>query len=378
MQKRSWIIWVAAFIGWVLIGLSFSVSDYLFTDALARYYQASPSLRSMLFWDLAYWPTWAVLAPLIFLTARRFPLGRYNWYPNLFINLSVGLLLIIPQRAIYLSIAWLFQTAIGEKISLLNLYREFLLYNLPTGFMSYGVILLVSHLINYYKRYQEEELLASRLKAELTETQLQMTQAQLQALKMQLQPHFLFNTLNSISALLDEDAKAADEMLARLGDFLRLTLENPGAQAVTLEEELEFLRRYLEIEQVRLQDSLQVRYDIESQTLAAQVPNLILQPIIENAIKHGIGQNPGPGEIAVSAKRKNGKLCLQIKDNGAGLPNNGNGCKEGFGITNTRARLKSTYGFDYRFELMSAPDGGTEVILEMPFVATEENIKAAT
>ncbi len=376
MEKRRWFIWFVAFVGWVLIGLSFGVSEYLFTDKLARYYQASPSLQSLLFWDLAYWPTWAALAPLIFLIARRFPLGRNKWFPNLIINILAGLLILIPQRMIYLSLAWLLQTAIGEKISLLSLYNDFLFYNLPTGFMSYGVILLASHLINYYRRYKEEELRASRLKAELAETQLQMTQAQLQTLKMQLQPHFLFNALNSVSALLDENPKAADEMLARLGDFLRLTLDNSGTQSVTLKEELEFLRRYLEIEQARFQDQLQVEYDIEQQTLDAEVPNLILQPIIENAIKHGIGQSFEQGQILVIAKREDKKLCLQIKDNGAGLQNNSNGNKAGFGITNTQARLKSSFGSDYCFELRGLSDGGTLVILKIPFIlattATEQ------
>src|SRR4029079_2186861 len=176
----------------------------------------------------------------------------------------------------------------------------------------------------------------------------------LQALKMQLHPHFLFNTLNSISALLDEDVDAADQMLARLGDLLRMTLENSGAQEITLQEELEFLRCYLEIEQVRFNDRLTVDMKIEPATLDAQVPNLILQPIVENAIKHGIVSRIAPGRIEISAIRYGGSLKLQVRDNGPGLhPGEASSgrVKEGLGLANTRARLEQRYRHDHRFEM---------------------------
>jgi sensor histidine kinase YesM len=366
MQKRGLIIWVAAFVGWMLIGLSFSFNDYLFREVLADYYTASPSLPSMLFWDFAYWPTWAALTPLTFWIARRFPLGRDIRPANLFANISAGLLLTILQRTIYFLIA----LAAGVQIPFSELYL-FLLYNLPTGFMSYGVILLASHVYNDYKRYQEEALRTSRLEAELT-------QARLQAIQMQLKPHFLFNTLNSISSQLHEDPRAADEMLAQLGEFLRLTLEHSGAQVVTLEEELYFLRCYLDIEKVRREDRLQVQYEIEPQALAAQVPNLILQPIMENAIIHGVGQSLGQVHIVVSARREDDKLSLQISDDGERPPRNGDGYQEGDGIRNTRERLKTAYGSAQSFELKRTPDGWTAAVIEMPFVTAAENLCAAT
>jgi hypothetical protein len=351
------------FLGWMLIGLSFSVNDFAFRGMLADYYKSSPSLPSIVFWDLVYWPMWAALTPLILIIARRFPLARNSWHPNLLINLAAWLLLPVLQRIIYLLIAWPLQKALGEQTS----FRDLLLYNLPMGLMICGVILLVSHLINYFR---EEELRASRLKTELT-------QAQLAALKMQLQPHFLFNTLSYISAQLNEDVKAADKMLAQLGDFLRLTLDNSGAQAVTLEAELDFLRCYLDIVKVRLEDRLQVSYELEPQTLAAQVPNLILQPIIENVIKHGVGQSFGQVQIVVSARHENGKLRLQIKDNGESWQGNGDGYAEGFGISNTRARLKSAYGSDGQFDLTRAQDGWTVASLEMPLVTEAADSTAA-
>jgi two-component system, LytTR family, sensor kinase len=367
MRKRSWIIWLIAFVGWMLVGLSFGLNDYLFADIHVRFYQQPLQLWSVLAWELAYWPVWVAIAPLIFRLARRFPIERTNWPRNLLINIVAGFSLTIAQRAIYLFVAWLLYIAADNSIeTIAYLYKRLFFFNLPTGFMSFGIILLVSHVINYYQRLRGEELKASRLKAELAEAQLQATQAQLQALKMQLHPHFLFNTLNSISALLDEDAEAADEMLARLGDFLRLTLENSGAQTVALQEELEFLRRYLEIEQVRYQDRLTVEMNIEPQTLQAEVPNMILQPIIENAIRHGISQRVSRGRIEVCASQVGERLRLAVKDNGPGVIVSED-AKAGLGLANTRERLKQSYGTSHTFEIKVAPEGGTIVALTIPF-----------
>src|SRR5205085_3675512 len=227
---------------------------------------------------------------------------------------------------------------------------------------------------DYYRRHQQEELKISRLEAALAHAQLEITQAQLQALKMQLQPHFLFNTLNSISTLLDEDVEAADEMLARLGDFLRLTLDNSGAQEVTLQEELEFLRCYLEIERVRFQDRLAVELKIDADALAARVPNLILQPLVENAIRHGIVARRGPGRIEIRASRTDGLLRLQVKDNGPGLHADSGASptlKRGLGFALTRERLERLYATRQSLTLVDAPEGGLEVTLEIPFVAAE-------
>jgi LytS/YehU family sensor histidine kinase len=204
---------------------------------------------------------------------------------------------------------------------------------------------------------------------------------------MQLHPHFLFNTLNSISALLHRDAEAADQMVARLGDFLRLTLENSGDQEVTLEQELEFLRCYLEIEIVRFHDRLSVETEIEPQTLHARVPNLILQPLVENAIRHGISRQSAPGRLAIRASRRDGRLLLQVEDNGPGLAliseggsapaattihtTTGTGATRshtgGVGLANTRARLEHLYGAEHRLELTRATPRGMIVTLEIPF-----------
>ncbi len=375
MLKHRWLIWSLAFVGWMLVGLSFGINDYLFADIHVRFYQEPLPLMSVLAWELAYWPVWAAISPLIFRLARRFPIERNNWLRNLLLSIVAGLFITVAHRAIYLFIAWfLYITADNSIDSISYLFHRLFLFNLPTGFMSYGVILLVSHVINYHKRFREEELKATELKAELAQAKLQAAQAQLQALKMQLHPHFLFNTLNSISALLNEDVEAADEMLARLGDFLRLTLENSGAQMISLRDELEFSRRYLEIEQVRFQDRLTVQMDIEAQTLEAQVPNMILQPLIENAIRHGISQRLANGKIEIHAARQDNQLRLTVQDNGPGVALSENS-KTGVGLANTRERLKQSYSGVHNFEIQAAPEGGTLVTLTIPF-ALRDHLRA--
>jgi len=186
---------------------------------------------------------------------------------------------------------------------------------------------------------------------------------------MQLNPHFLFNTLHSISALIHKDPIIADKMIMRLGDFLRLTLENEGAQDVSLQQELDFLRCYLEIEQIRFQDRLTVEMKIDPEARDVSVPNLILQPIVENAIRHGIAPRSYPGIIDIRAQRKNGMLRIEVKDNGLGLADGTDSrapWKEGIGLSNTRARLQQRFGDAHRFHLNNAPEGGLVVTFEIP------------
>jgi sensor histidine kinase YesM len=240
-----------------------------------------------------------------------------------------------------------------------------LLSDFLVAIVVYGLILTLGHALNYYKQSRESQLKAANL-----ETQL--ARSQLQALKMQIHPHFLFNTLNSISALQMEDIAAAQRMTARLGDFLRLTLENAGRQEVTLKQEIEFLKCYLDIERVRFGQRLTTDIQLDPATLDAQVPNLILQPIVENAIKHGISQRIAPGIIEISARRENGRLRVQVRDNGPGLRadavDSEGVLKEGVGLSNTRARLDWLYGSDYRFELKNVSQGGLAVSLELPLI----------
>jgi sensor histidine kinase YesM len=377
-ESHRW-LWFAVVIGWTLIGLIFTLNYYLFADHYVAIFRQPPTLPQMLIWELPYWFLWAALSPVVFWLTRRFPLQRGRMLVNSGVHVGACVVLSVLHRAAYLIIGWLLHVAVYRHLSssISDVFSFLLLFNLQTGFMSYGTVLLVSYVIDYYRRYQNEELKISRLKTDLAEAQLQTTQAQLQSLKMQLQPHFLFNTLNSISTLLDEDVEAADEMLARLGDFLRLTLDNSGAEEVTLQEELELLRCYLEIEQVRFQDRLTVLMEIEPETLEALVPNLILQPIVENAIRHGIVEEVGKGRIEIHSSRSNGMLLLQVRDNGPGLQAEAAagraGSKRGLGFTLTRERLERLYAARQRFHLEDAAPGGVQVTLEIPFVTPGSN-----
>jgi sensor histidine kinase YesM len=370
MLKPDKRLWVIVLIGWVLIGLTFTLNYYLYADHYVFIFKKQPTFMEMLVWELPYWLLWAALSPLAFKITRRYRIERGRWSGSLAVHLCACVLLSFIHRAAYLLIGWMLNVVAYRTIPTLpDLFNFLFFFNMPTALMSYGTILLVSHVLDYYRRYQREELKASRLKAELAEAQLQVAQAQLQALKMQLHPHFLFNTLNSVSALLDEDVEAADEMLARLGDLLRLTLANSGAQEVTLQEELEFLRCYLEIERVRFQDRLAVSMEIDPLTLDALVPNLILQPIVENAIRHGIALRIAPGRIEICAARRGDRLQLRVRDNGPGIQSKADAitAREGVGLSNTRARLRQLYGPDHAFELSDAAGGGLQLTIEIPF-----------
>ena len=195
-----------------------------------------------------------------------------------------------------------------------------------------------------------------------------LSEAKLEVLKIQLHPHFLFNTHHAISALIPEDPEAADDMLSLLSDLLRMTLEKSDLQEVTLREEMEFLKIYMEIQKIRFRDRLEITTDIEDSSLDAFVPNLILQPIVENSITHGISPKPEGGKIGISAKKKGEFLEICIYDNGVGLriPENSK-LIEGYGILNTKERLKELYRKNHSFIIESGSDRGFRVTLKIPY-----------
>jgi LytS/YehU family sensor histidine kinase len=195
-----------------------------------------------------------------------------------------------------------------------------------------------------------------------------MTEARLNALRMELHPHFLFNTLNAISGLVRRrEIDAAVRMLARLGELLRVTLERGSVQQVPLERELSFLRLYLEIERIRFHDRLGVDFEVDPEVLDALVPTLILQPLVENAVRHGVARLSGPGRVGVRAARQDGKLILQVADTGAGFQAGNGGTRLGVGLSNTRARLEQLYGADAAMMLDNGPAGGALVTVTLPY-----------
>jgi LytS/YehU family sensor histidine kinase len=222
-------------------------------------------------------------------------------------------------------------------------------------YLIYCGLVGVGHALNAARQLGDHERRAARLQGKLADAQLQL-------LRLQLNPHFLCNTLNAIAALIHRDVEVADRMVVRLGELLRLSLDRFGAAEVTLEEELEFLHKYLDIERERFGDRLLVRQHVEAGLLKACVPPLALQPLVENALKHGLGPD-GSGQVAVRARRLGGRLRLEVEDNGAGLAP---GYRHGVGLSATQARLRQLYGDECRFELRPGSAGGTLAVLELP------------
>jgi LytS/YehU family sensor histidine kinase len=243
-----------------------------------------------------------------------------------------------------------------------HLFRNWFGNNFLPNIFVYWVVLSISLISSNYERYQKEMVKASQLDS-------QLSNARLQALKMQLHPHFLFNTLHSVSALvLKNENRDAVKMINRLSELLRLTLDNIETQVQTLEDEIEFTRRYLEIESIRFQDRLTVDMDIDPQSLVAEVPTLILQPLVENAMRHGVDSNSGASRIRISARLQNGQVLMEVRDNGKNFEKiSWQNDATGLGLKNTRARLSELYGEDYSFSLSREANGWTIAQIAIPF-----------
>ena len=354
-RHRWWLRWCFFFCVWTLLGVSFALSTYLG----ARQDNVQISWKRILSGYLADFYLWGMLSPLIFLLARRFEL-RKNFPRNVLIHLGASIVLsgfVISAASPLVWYLGYVNTARNPTLAILWRNNAFSAYYFHQGLTIYWTTLVVAHALYYYRGLRQKEAQTARLTA-------QLAQAQLQALKMQIHPHFLFNTLNSIAALLHKDVEAADRMIARLGDFLRLTLKSSDAQIVDFEQELEFLKCYLDIEHIRFQDRLTVELDIDSHALTAMVPNLILQPIVENAVRHGVARQTNPGHITIRARREGERLIMRVEDNGPGLKVNSNG--SGIGISNTRARLEQFYGSDFSFQITNSAGRGASVTLDIP------------
>lgn len=302
---------------------------------------------------------WALATPLVLWLSRRYCIRRQNWLRSGAFHFLASIILVSALLALhFVAIAVILGRA--SYITPFQVFRSVYI-NFDRWMLIYWFILLMSHAFSYYNSYRKGELKASQLRT-------QLVQSQLEALKMQVHPHFLFNTLHSISALLSKDTEAARKMITRLGDFLRLTLENSGSLEVTLQQELEFLNGYLEIERIRFQDRLTTDIRVDPEVLDVRVPNLILQPIVENAMRHAIG-NSTSGRVEVIAEPHNGCVRIEVRDNGPGIDADKlleSRRGKGLGLANTQARLAGLYGAAARLEMRNSPTGGLVVALEIP------------
>jgi len=352
--------WLALLLLWTLCGVLLEASGYLPASVLGR----APALP---WWNYFQWGVtqlyiWWALTPLVALLVRRFPFEPARPARAALAYVTAGAFIIPAWTAAFVLLYW----ALGgpgtpESFKELpGMWWVELLRRLPILLLTYLVIVLNLVALDYYRKFRDREY--------------RLVQAQLQALKAQLQPHFLFNTLNSISALMHEDVEAADQMVVNLGDLLRATLNEVGGQEVSLRRELEVLDLYLRIQLVRFQDRLKVERDVDPRALDACVPNLVLQPLVENAVKHGIAPHSLDGVIQVGARLEGSTLVLCVRDDGPGLRGQREEIKEGVGLSNTRARLERLYGAAQSMHYGNAAGGGFEVELRIPFRRAPEEL----
>jgi two-component sensor histidine kinase len=339
---------------WTLFGLFFSLQAYL-----ARAYLGGglPLGTALLRWLLCAY-AWAILTPLVMWLSRRFPIGTCSPWRALVVHVAA---------AFGFSVAGMLLYTLGEQaldpsgdFFTREAFASLFVAGLHIDLLIYATLVGVLHALEHRRRHRERELSAAQLEAALA-------RAELSALRHQLHPHFLFNTLNSIGVLMEEDARAARKMLVHLSELLRMMLRSDRAQEVSVKEEIELLESYLQIERVRFQDRLEIRLDVDPETLDARVPDLVLQPLVENAIKHGVVPRPGGGRVAVSVQRRRGELRLEVSDDGPGLDAASSAGGAGLGLRNTQVRLEKLYGSRHRFELERGTPSGLCVVLTLPF-----------
>jgi two-component system LytT family sensor kinase len=339
------------FLAWTVIGLFYAGRSIV---TFAERPGPIPWDRAVLF-ELIYWYVWAALTPLVLRFAQRFPLQGEHWVRNvlalIFFGLIVSPLQSLAEAGISLLIGWsLLHLPAHEAAMRWAIIQRRLPIESVTGFSVYAGIVGAAYALNAYRKAaQLENALAT---------------AELRNLKSQLHPHFLFNTLHTISVLMMRDVPLANRVLIRLSELLRAALDTHGGMMVPLRQEMEFVEGYLEIEQTRFQDRLMVHIEIDPMLLNARVPSFLLQPLVENALRHGIANLSGTGQLSVEAKRDGARIRMAVRDNGPGA----SGVRDsGVGLANLRARLQQLYGADCKFEAGNADGGGFLVHVSIPF-----------
>lgn len=331
--------------GWTALALFFAVSaslTYLSTGRPANWLLSIER-------SLNEWWLWALLTPLVVWLARRYPLDRPWPWPEAAIHLTAGSIVAVVKTA-------------AERVVfgwITGVWTYFLLSTIALQLFVYAAIVLATHGAEYYRRSRERE----HIEARLTETRLQL-------LSVQLQPHFLFNTLNTIAEMVHHDADKADYMVTSLSDLLRRALDLGSTQEIALEDELALLDRYLDIQRARFGERLQVHCHVADEVRRSAVPVLLLQPLVENAIHHGLSARTNAGRIDIDARRRGALLAISVSDDGPGVSGDALAGRERFGLGNTRARLEALYGREQRLELTNGTNGGALVSIELPLRVT--------
>ncbi|MBA4138240.1 MAG: hypothetical protein C0518_13070 [Opitutus sp.] len=355
MTKHRATRWLGLAALWIVIGLALSVEVY---------FNVRVTNPEVVFWEVArvqFYRAifWALLAPVVVQLREIVPLNAGRWAGGVAFHTAVSLAVMLGYYLIRQLIA---TVALGESLvdfwatALQSFYGRNLI-----DVLYYWAVIGVSYAMRTREQYQRESLRAAQLESKLIE-------AELTALKHQLNPHFLFNTMNTISVLVrDQRNDEAVQLIARLSSLLRMSLENTRVQTVTVRQELEFLSRYLEIQKARFGDRLQFKSLADQASLDATIPNLILQPVVENAILHGVAQKSEPGTVEITARVREKQLELVVKDDGPGFDLHERSGRQGIGLTNTRVRLERHYGDDFQMVLKSEKGHGVTVSLVLPF-----------
>jgi two-component system, LytTR family, sensor kinase len=361
MGRTRWSLILCA---WTIVGLLFTVQEIV----LAKVHGGHVNWVFVVI-ELVYWYAWAAYTPFVIALAERFPLTGPRFVSHIGIH-AIASLLMAPLAAAtdYVlsgGLVWLlFRTTGPGALHLLPPFTVGVLSMSVTGVLTYWLVLGLYQSIHFYQAAMERQTRAAQL-----ETQL--SHAELQNLKSQLHPHFLFNSLHTIGVLMQEDVDAASHLLASLGDLLRMALERRENE-ITLQSELEFVGKYLEIEQTRFHDRLKVHMDVPPDLLGVYVPSLALQPLVENAIKHGISVDSAAGRLEIAAQLHNGRVWLCVRDDGPG-PAPGSRLRFGVGLTNVQSRLKQLYGDKSSLELTGGDGRGCEAIITIPLRSSHED-----
>ena len=333
---------LAVWAGWTALALFFAVSASLTYRSTGRPANWLLSIER----SLTEWWLWALLTPLVFSITRRFPLDRSSPWRNGAIHVAFGTAVAIfkttAERVVF---GWL-----------TGIWTYWLISTLALQFFVYSAIVAAAHGLEYYRRSRERE----QLEARLADTRLQL-------LNVQLQPHFLFNTLNTIAEIVHDDPEKADYMITSLSDLLRQALELGATQQISFDRELDLLSRYLDIQRTRFGDRLQVTTRVSDDLRGASVPVLLLQPLVENAIQHGLGTRAAAGCIDIAAHRDGDRLVITVIDDGVGVRAQASSGRQPLGLANTRERLQALYGNDQQLELTNAPGGGAQISLSIPW-----------
>jgi two-component system LytT family sensor kinase len=358
--------------GWAILFLVYTgifvlIFSYRYLDDLSRERPGTFGVRFLEEFTGVY--SVFVILPLVFRMAGSYLFKSMGWLRLIGLHLLSAVAFSFLHTSLMAVSRWILSPLVGLGSYDYGIMRFRYPMELSNDLLGYTVIVLVYYFLERLRIAQAQQLAAAELQAKLA-------QAQLENLRLQLQPHFLFNTLNTISSVMYEDVPAADAMLTQLSELLRLTLRTANSHEIPLAQELEITRLYLQIMQKRFESNLRVTYSVDAELENSLVPQLILQPLVENSLRHGLKDGGAGIDISIGARRENGSLILQVADTGSGFGLQGGeaAMNRGVGLANIRGRLEQLYGTEQEFGIANRPSGGAEVTLRVPFHVEERRI----